>query len=72
MPETSPLSLASELGAEPPPTFADLPSDTQARLAALLREARHRQARALSDAVESGLGFIPRPLRGAVTKLVLR
>jgi len=73
MPETAPFeSLCHELGAEPPAAFADLPGETQQRLADLLREARHHNITSLNEAVASGLSFVPRPLRGAITKLVMR
>ncbi len=62
--------LARELGTPPPPAFATLdPAQAQA-LAAALKAAREHQQDALAQAAESGVGFIPRLLRGAVKKVL--
>jgi hypothetical protein len=60
--------LRQELGAELPPAFGELaPADAE-RLAAMLRDAREQQQRALAQAIDDGLGFVPRLLRGVVRK----
>ena len=64
--------LVEELGAELPPAVAALPAQTLAELADALAAARREQARALTEAVEGGLGFLPRLLRGPVTAVLLR
>lgn len=64
--------LVEELGAELPASVAALPDETLAALAEALAAARREQARALSEAVQGGLGFLPRVLRGPVTAVLLR
>ncbi|WP_232675833.1 hypothetical protein [Nocardioides sp. R-C-SC26] len=65
-------TLAGELGADVPPGVAALPDEAQDRLATLIHQARVRQADALEGAVQEGLGFVPRVLRGTITRIVLR
>jgi hypothetical protein len=60
--------LRRELRAEIPPAIAALSDAEQARLAELLRAARERQRAALERALDDGLGFVPRMLRGPVKK----
>lgn len=64
--------LVEELGADLPAAVAALPDETLAALADALGAARREQARALTEAVEGGLGFLPRVLRGPVTAVLLR
>ena len=66
---TDPLTaLKAELGADPPPAVAALAPEHVEALANALAGARAHQADALADAMDSGLGFVPRLLRGAVKK----
>jgi hypothetical protein len=60
--------LRHELGATLPPSVAALSDADRARLAELLATARQRQARALAQAVDEGLGFVPRLARIAVKR----
>jgi hypothetical protein len=62
--------LRHELGGEPPPAIAALDDAQLEVLTTALRAARIHQAQALEAATESGLGFIPRLLRGAVKKVL--
>jgi hypothetical protein len=51
---------------------ADLdPADAE-RLAALVAEATARQSKALDDAIDGGMGHIPRLLRGPVKAVLFR
>ena len=69
---SDPLSdLERELRAEVPPGIAALPPERVAHLAATLREQRHAQRAAADEAIESGLGFLPRVLRLAVRKALM-
>ena len=43
-----------------------------ARLVALILDATDRQARALDDAIDGGMGHIPRLLRGPVKAVLFR
>ena len=63
--------LEHELRAEVPPSIAALPPERVAHLAATLREQRHAQLAAAEEAIESGLGFLPRVLRLAVRKALM-
>jgi hypothetical protein len=60
--------LAEQLGGPLPPAIAALDDADQRELAAAVRGARRRQARALSAAAEQSLSHIPFPLRGAVRR----
>lgn len=60
--------LARELGASPPSEFARLGEPELERLVVLLHSAREQQSRALLEAMDNGLGFVPRMLRGAVKR----
>ncbi len=60
--------LAEELGAPPPAEFEQLSDDDVRRLTALLAGAREHQSRALVEAIDQGLEFIPRLARGAVKR----
>jgi len=42
------------------------------RLAALIADAKERQARALRGAIDGGMGHIPRILRGPIKALLFR
>lgn len=64
--------LSEELGSDLPPAVAALPEDALAVLADTLARARREQHRALEEAVARGLGFLPRLLRGPVTKVLSR
>jgi hypothetical protein len=69
MPATGPSVLEQELGAMPPRAVDQLPAGQQEDLAAAIRDARRRQAKALAAAAEQALNLIPRVLRGPVRKL---
>jgi hypothetical protein len=60
--------LKRELRAEVPPAIAALPETEVAALAGMLGDARERQRAALERALDEGLGFVPRLLRGPVKK----
>ena len=62
--------LRRELGGDPPPAIAALDDVQLELLAVVLKAAREHQAEALAAATESGLGFVPRLLRGPVKKLL--
>ncbi|MEV6900937.1 hypothetical protein [Amycolatopsis sp. NPDC051372] len=63
-------TLAEQLGGPLPDGIEALPEDARQDLAAALRDARHRQAKALAQAGEDGLKYVPALLRGAVRKAV--
>jgi hypothetical protein len=42
------------------------------QLAALIADAKDRQARALRDAIDGGMGHIPKLLRGPIKALLFR
>lgn len=69
MPEQSPLQRA--LRADPPAGVAALPAEVQDRLADLVDEARRRQARLMTEAVETAIKGVPLPVRGVVKKALL-
>lgn len=51
--------------------FLDLAQpDDRARLLAAIRSAAETRDRELRDAVDSALGFIPKPLRGRIVTLL--
>lgn len=60
--------LRHELGTEPPPALRRLAPAEQERLAGALASARRRQRRALEQAIDEGLGIVPRLARAAVKK----
>jgi hypothetical protein len=64
-------ALEEQLGAPPPPGIvaALTPAELE-RLAAVVREARREQRRALARAGEEALRHVPRLLRPAVRKAV--
>jgi hypothetical protein len=66
MPE--PDELRTLLGADPP---ASVRAADQVELAALLREARQRQARTLEEAFVATLKHVPFPVRGIVKKVLM-
>lgn len=53
-----------------PEGIAALGPEAQERLRALVADARRRQTQELGQALEQTLRIVPRPLRGAVRKLV--
>ena len=63
-------TLAEQLGGPLPEGIEALPEEQKRDLAEVLREARHRQAKALAEAGEEGLRYVPALLRGAVRKVV--
>jgi hypothetical protein len=66
---TTPLDgLRRELGADPPPAIAAIAPAHLDTLSQALAAAREQQHEALEAAMDSGLGFVPRLLRGAVKK----
>lgn len=71
-PPAEPLAdLERELRADVPPGIAALPSERIAHLASCVTEQRHAQIAAADEAIESGLGFLPRVLRLAVRKALM-
>lgn len=60
--------LQETLRAPLPPSVAALGAEQQAVLQRALRGALDEQHRALVQAMDDGLGFVPRLLRGAVKK----
>jgi hypothetical protein len=63
--------LEAQLGAAPPPGLVKaLSDDDLAHLAQTVRETRREESRALAEAGESALRFIPALLRGPVKKIV--
>lgn len=60
--------MKAELGAPPPVELASLDPDQIERLTALLAASRKQQRRALAEALDQGLGFVPRVARGAVKR----
>ncbi|HEY2057496.1 MAG TPA: hypothetical protein VGL64_23155 [Amycolatopsis sp.] len=63
-------TLAEQLGGPLPEGIEALPEEQKRDLAEALRDARHRQAKALGEAGEEGLRYVPALLRGAVRKVV--
>jgi hypothetical protein len=64
-------ALEEQLGSPPPPGLAAaLGDDGLDRLAHAIAVARRDQARALAEASEAGLDFVPAVLRGAVKRIV--
>jgi hypothetical protein len=64
-------ALRALLDADPPASVAALPSAVQEDLAAVIADARHRQARGLAEAFEATLRHVPFALRGIVKRVVL-
>ena len=62
--------LRALLGADPPASVLVLDAATRGELAAIITEARRRQARDLAAAYEATLKHVPLPLRGIVKKIV--
>ncbi|HVS29697.1 MAG TPA: hypothetical protein VHE14_09100 [Solirubrobacteraceae bacterium] len=62
--------LGREFGTDLPPSIAGLDAAHRDTLARALRAAREHQAVALETAIDSGLGFVPRLLRGVVRKVL--
>jgi hypothetical protein len=62
-------SLQAELGASPPAGLAALDAAERDDLAAAVRDARRRQAVALTEALDGALNLIPRLLRGPVRRI---
>ena len=62
--------LARELGASPPSGFDDLSAAELTKLGDLLQQAREQQSAALQEALEGGLRFLPRLVRGAVKRVL--
>ncbi|MBB4685892.1 hypothetical protein [Amycolatopsis jiangsuensis] len=63
-------TLADQLGGPLPEGIEALSEEHRQDLAAALRDARHRQAKALAHAGEEALKYVPALLRGAVRKAV--
>jgi len=62
--------LASELKMSLPSGVAALSEDHARDLLDALRTSRQRQSHELDQAIDSALNHIPRPLRGAVRKVI--
>jgi len=63
-------TLAEQLGGSLPEGIEALEDHERRDLADALRDARRRQAKALAEAGEEGLRYVPALLRGAVRKAV--
>jgi hypothetical protein len=63
--------LAHELRAEPPRSVAALPAEDLRHLTAALAEQRAAQLRAADEAINEGLGFLPRVLRTVVRRALM-
>ncbi|MEV4148099.1 hypothetical protein AB0J40_30840 [Amycolatopsis sp. NPDC049691] len=63
-------TLAEQLGGTLPGGIEALEEHERQDLADALRDARRRQAKALAEAGEEGLRYVPALLRGAVRKAV--
>ncbi|WP_410659002.1 hypothetical protein [Amycolatopsis sp. lyj-112] len=63
-------TLSGQLGGPVPAGIETLADDDKQDLSDALRDARHRQAKALAAAGEEGLKYVPALLRGAVRKVV--
>lgn len=62
-------ALTAQLGTDPPGGLRKLGDEQLADLAAVIREARRREAVALAQAGEQALSHIPRVLRGPVRRV---
>lgn len=60
--------LKREIRADPPPAIAGLAPGQLEILSAAVASARAAQRDALQNAVDHGLGFLPRIMRGAVKR----
>ncbi|WP_328444530.1 MULTISPECIES: hypothetical protein [unclassified Amycolatopsis] len=63
-------TLADQLGGDLPEGIEALEEHERQDLSDALRDARRRQAKALAEAGEEGLRYVPALLRGAVRKAV--
>ncbi|UMP01607.1 hypothetical protein [Amycolatopsis sp. EV170708-02-1] len=63
-------TLTGQLGGPVPAGIEALADHEKQDLSNALRDARHRQAKALAEAGEEGLKYVPALLRGAVRKVV--
>jgi len=69
---TDPLpDLERELRADVPPGIAALPPEDLRHLTAALAGRRAAQLRAADEAINEGLGFLPRVLRTVVRKALM-
>ena len=59
------------LGAPPPAAVRDLPEPARTEFAALLEDARRRQAATLAEAFQATLRHVPFPLRKIASKVLL-
>jgi hypothetical protein len=64
-------ALQQEIRAVPPASIAALDPGQLEVLGAAVANARARQADALQAAIDDGLGFLPRLMRGAVKRALL-
>jgi len=64
-------ALTRWLGEQPPASIAALDPHAQSQLAALIEDARSKQARDLIAAFEAALHHVPFPIRGLVKKTLL-
>jgi hypothetical protein len=60
--------LRRQLNAEVPPSIAALPEGDLETLTRLLHDARIQQRNALEHAIDEGLSFLPRMMRGVVKR----
>lgn len=62
--------LAAELGTAPPPEVDQLSPEALSELVAAIRERKVDQRRELHEAIENGLGAVPRLMRGPIRKIL--
>jgi hypothetical protein len=70
VPDDAYNALNAQLGGAAPDALRQLSAEELADLDAAIREARHRQAKALADAGDRALDHIPRLLRAPVRRIV--
>ncbi len=63
-------TLSGQLGGPVPAGIDALADNEKQDLSDALRDARHRQAKALAKAGEEGLKYVPALLRGTIRKVV--
>ena len=64
-------ALQLEIRATPPTSIAALEPEQLEMLSSAVAKARARQADALQTAIDDGLGFLPRLMRGAVKRALI-
>lgn len=62
--------LRALLGGDPPESVRGLGTEQREAFAALVDDARQRQARALQDALTAAMRHVPYPVRGILRKVL--